>query len=126
MKIRIRGNSLRLRLTQSEVRSLDENSQISDQIQFSSQPQDALTYEIVLSDSSTEITASYTSQKIQVQIPTPQGKKWAHSEQVSLENHLPIGSDESLRILVEKDFACLQEREGEDDSDAFENPHSSC
>ena len=33
-----------------------------------------------------------------------------------------VGGDEPLRILVEKDFACLVEREGEDDSDAFPHP----
>jgi hypothetical protein len=29
-----------------------------------------------------------------------------------------------LRILVEKDFACLAPREGEDESDMFPNPLS--
>ncbi|MGH8167708.1 MAG: DUF7009 family protein [Woeseiaceae bacterium] len=33
----------------------------------------------------------------------------------------PLDGDE-LSILVEKDFACLAPREGEDDSDKFPNP----
>jgi hypothetical protein len=32
----------------------------------------------------------------------------------------------SLQILVEKDFACLTPRKGEDDGDAFPNPNETC
>ena len=38
----------------------------------------------------------------------------------------PVADGVVLRVLVEKDFACLTVREGEDDEDAFPNPHESC
>jgi hypothetical protein len=38
----------------------------------------------------------------------------------------PTASDAELRIVVEKDFACLTAREGEDESDNFANPNATC
>jgi hypothetical protein len=38
----------------------------------------------------------------------------------------PAAADAELRIVVEKDFACLTAREGEDESDNFPNPNPTC
>ena len=43
---------------------------------------------------------------------------------MSLRASQPTGKSEDLQILVEKDFACLAPREGEDDSDAFAHPNT--
>jgi hypothetical protein len=37
-----------------------------------------------------------------------------------------VGDGKTLRILVEKDFACLTKPPHEDDADAFPNPNKSC
>ena len=47
---------------------------------------------------------------------------WANSDEVSLLAHQENNSMNALRLLIEKDFACLITREGEDDSDAYPNP----
>ena len=47
---------------------------------------------------------------------------WANSEQVSISGEQVLDDGEKLNILVEKDFACLAPREGEDESDMFEHP----
>ena len=48
--------------------------------------------------------------------------QWADSEQVSIEAVQTIDDGSELKILVEKDFACLTPREGEDESDLFPHP----
>jgi hypothetical protein len=47
---------------------------------------------------------------------------WAASEQVSIEGEQTLDDGEKLSILVEKDFACLAPRPGEDESDMYANP----
>ena len=45
---------------------------------------------------------------------------WVNTELVGMDNH--SDNDEKLKILIEKDFACLTERVGEDESDMFPHP----
>jgi hypothetical protein len=51
-------------------------------------------------------------------------RNWASTEKAGFETQQEIGNGKSLRILVEKDFACLERRDGEDESDAFPHPVS--
>jgi hypothetical protein len=45
---------------------------------------------------------------------------------VTLAGTQPAAQDAELRIVIEKDFACLTVREGEDESDNFPNPNPRC
>jgi hypothetical protein len=48
--------------------------------------------------------------------------QWATSEQVSIEANEALDDGDSLKILVEKDFACLAPREDEDETDMYPHP----
>lgn len=127
MKIRIQGNSLRLRLSQSEVAKFHETGQVTDGISFGAAPPVMLTYKLERSDLP-EMAANFSDNCICVYVPSEQAATWASSEQeVGMEHLLrsPANGD-SLRILIEKDFKCLANRPGEDESDNFPNPNLSC
>lgn len=126
MKLRIRGNSLRLRLSRGEVAELAERGRVDDGIAFGSEPEARLHYGIVCSDETSVLSARLGSAAIVVTLPTTVARAWAASDDVSLEAEQPIGAGDVLRLLVEKDFACLQPRAGEDDGDAFPNPNVTC
>jgi len=126
MKLRIRGNSLRLRLSRGEVAELAERGRVDDGIAFGSEPEARLGYGIVCSDDASALSARYGAATIVVTLPRSVARTWAASDEVSLEAEQPIGGGEVLRLLVEKDFACLQPRTGEDDGDAFPNPNVTC
>lgn len=64
--------------------------------------------------------------RIVVTIPSDVVSAWAGSEEVGIRAEQPTNSGGILRILVEKDFACLTQREGEDDSAAYPNPNRTC
>ena len=49
-------------------------------------------------------------------------RQWAESENVSIASEQLLDDGGQLKILVEKDFACLAPREGEDESDMFPHP----
>ena len=122
MKLRIRGNSLRLRLGESEVDQLISAGRVSESIVFSAAPSASLTYTLDTSPDAREITVRFASSEITVTIPGGVAKEWATSERVGLSGALPISDEMSLAILIEKDFRCLTPRLGEDQSDSYPNP----
>jgi hypothetical protein len=122
MKLRIRGNSIRLRLGQIEVAQLVKDGRIYASIQFSASPRSQLSYMVVTSPTEKEITARLADSEIKVTVPEGLAQGWANSEQVGLKHVQQIDREGSLSILIEKDFRCLEPRPGEDQSDSFKNP----
>lgn len=123
MKIRIQGNSIRLRLSQTEVREFGDSGRVSCAVQIGNLPQETLHYSIEKGNYP-NIQAMYAMNEIRVLVPNQAGKEWADSETIGLENIMNLGNGHSLRILIEKDFQCLNPRTGEDDLDTFPNPNS--
>lgn len=124
MKLRIKGDSIRFRLTQSEVRQLAEGGVVEDRTRFGVGP--ALVYRLRRDSGVSSIAASYVGGVVEVRLPERGALDWAGSDQVTLQGAQPAAADAELRIVVEKDFACLTVREGEDESDNFANPNSTC
>jgi hypothetical protein len=123
MKLRIRGNSIRLRLGQSEVDHLVKDGRVSASIRFSSFPKEQLAYSVVTSLAEKEITARLADGEIKVTVPQGLAQGWASSAQVGLKQVQPIDGDVSLAILIEKDFRALEPRPDEDQTDSFTNPN---
>lgn len=124
MKLRIKGDSLRLRLTQGEVRQLEEQGAVEDCVRFGGGAQ--MVYRIKSHPSSTALSASYADGALEVRLPAAATLLWCRSNEVTLAGAQPVAADAELRIVVEKDFACLTAREGEDESDNFPNPNQTC
>ena len=124
MKLRIRGDSLRLRLTQGEVLSLAENGRVDERTSFGAS---RLVYTIRLVDLpdgqtlAARLSTTPEESRIEVHVSVETGRAWARGDVVGIE-----GADGPLRLLVEKDYACLKERAHEDDADAFPNPKRTC
>lgn len=114
MKIRINGNFVRLRLSQSEVDQFGQTGLVGDAIQFG---QRSLTYRLVANDDA-EVSVGFDGENITVSVPKTLATDWTQSELVGFEN----ADQSNVRILVEKDFQCLHKRPGEDESDNFPNP----
>ncbi len=119
MKIRFKGNSIRLRLTQSEVKKWAADGVIKEVTSFGNK--NSLGYKLIMSEES-QISASFNDDIISIDIPFTIAQEWCESEQISMESS--IANDGTLHILVEKDFVCLTPRSGEDESDMFPNPLS--
>ena len=124
MKLRIRGNTLRLRLSRSEVEKIDQEKRIVETTVFPDGEE--LQYVICPSDSSTNVTKKSEGAltRIEVSVEREVLKSWAKSEEVGLFGADPITVG-SLELLVEKDFACINPRDGSDDRDSFPHPDSS-
>ncbi len=120
MKLRIRDNSLRLRLTQVEVERLRRDGLVSARILFPDGRE--LVYAVESSPASVAPAAFYAGNTITVRLPETNVLAWAATDQVSIEEEQLLTDGERLKILVEKDFACLAPREGEDESDMYPHP----
>ncbi|MBT8086297.1 MAG: hypothetical protein HKN35_12070 [Woeseia sp.] len=120
MKLRIRGNSLRLRLTKREVAALIAHGEIAERIEFGIG--NALDYRLGMSETATECHAVLGDGGIVVFVPASVATHWANSDSVSIQAAQPLSDNRALTILIEKDYACLVDRPGEDDSDAFPHP----
>ena len=118
MKLRIRGNSIRLRLTQSEVAQLASNGCVEDSISFGSEE---LRYAVAVGRNGERVKADLRDNRITIYVPADAIAKWADSEQVGIEEGQAI-SKGWLHILIEKDFTCLKPRAGDEDEDTFANP----
>lgn len=122
MKLRITGNSIRLRLMKSEVAQLAETGLVEETIEFGLTPDQRLTYALSLSESIEIPCAEMKSNRLSIILPAPQAETWRQTDQIGIRAGQILSADKKLQILVEKDFACLEERPGEDESDAFPHP----
>ena len=121
MKLRIVDDSLRLRLTRSEVALIERGVPVESRTHFPGGQ--ALTYSLVVADID-RVSASFATASIEVKLPRSVALHWAAGNDVSLHGEQPLDHG-VLRILVEKDFTCVEPREGEDQTDLYPNPKTS-
>jgi hypothetical protein len=122
MKLRIRGNSIRLRLLQTEVAALAKNGFVSEKINFGST---ALAYSLRMSREVKEISARFSENEISIFLPEGPAKAWTENNTVGLSAEQETNTD-SLKILIEKDFVCLDRKDDPDNADAFPHPSANC
>ncbi|MBR9854389.1 MAG: hypothetical protein GYB37_07395 [Algicola sp.] len=118
MKIRIKGNSIRFRLTQSEVRQLSETGSITETTEIGNS---VFQYQVVLMAPIQNLQVSYSDNTIKLMVPESEGKNWFHNNTVGFEHEAAISPEKKLHLLLEKDFTCLESRT-EDQSDNYPNP----
>lgn len=126
VKLRLRHNSIRLRLGKSEVELLRQGLECCEVIWFPRN--EALKYCLMSSTRST-IHASLEGANVRIEVPKNDLIAWCSSEAVGISAEIYLQNAEPLRVLIEKDFRCLDSRLSEDQSDMFANPaetHSNC
>lgn len=122
MKLRIRDNSVRLRLTRGEVDTLRDEGLVGGRTVFPAGRE----FQYVLESSPAIVSpgAFLSDCVMTVRLPETTVLAWAATEQVSIHGEQVLQDGETVSILVEKDFTCLAPREGEDESDMFPHPQA--
>ena len=115
MKLRIHGDSLRLRLNQAEVAQFSKTGFFEDSIEFG--PGMRLTYSLETCSSAGHPKAVYKDGSLRVQVPPAQSMEWATGDLVA------ISGGEHPSITVEKDFQCLH-GDSARDPNAYPNPEA--
>ena len=118
MKIRIKGNSVRLRLTKTEVETFCRKGFYTNRTQF---PTSIFSYSLRSKKGISEMEASFENNEIILSMPIENLETWASSSIIGYNANLPLPNGEDLYLLVEKDFVCMDETV-EDQSDNYPNP----
>lgn len=118
MKIRIKGNSVRFRLTQTEVKTLCERNMVREKTQFN---EAHFVYAVKVSDQHESIQASFFDQGILLFVPKGTLADWYTNDQVGFYHTQILDNGQKLELTLEKDFVCLDDR-AEDESDNYPNP----
>jgi len=121
MKLRTTGRSIRLRLNQDDIRKFAQTGVVEESITFGVSAGSKFVYRLNCSDQST-LTSSIDNGVITIAIPKKEAQDWIETEQVGIESICSNGTPEGLAVLIEKDFACLTPRTGDDDIDSFPHP----
>lgn len=123
MKLRIKGDSLRLRVSRSEVARLLAGDCLEETIHFAPEAGATFTYALQQKLSVSRLTVQYAVNKVTILIPAGQANEWGITDQVGIAEDISLGDRGSLALLIEKDFACL-DRSEEDKEDTFPNPNA--
>lgn len=123
MKLRIRENSIRLRLSRTEVATFEKDGYIESKTEFGFAD---FVYGMQSLKGLESLAATYIGNKITVFMPSAMQIEWTTTDAVGFDNQMGIGGGKSLYILVEKDWACSDNGMGEDQSDNFPNPNVAC
>jgi hypothetical protein len=119
MKLRVRGNTIRLRLTQEEVQTLGAGQPVMEKTDFG---KSYFAYRLKCGQ---DWSAGFENGTITVQLPAIETKAWAGSDQVGLEHTFEWQrGDSQLFVLIEKDLQCLNSRSPEEDKGTFPHPNS--
>lgn len=116
MKIRIRGNSLRYRLTKSEIANLWSAGFLEERTEFAGK---TLVYAIETAGND-KLSADFMGDKIVLSMPKAMIDELYTTDRVGFND-----GTGSVSLLVEKDFACTDNTE-EDQSDNYPNPTLKC
>ena len=109
MKLRIEDDTLRLRLSESEVRDFAQKGRVAAVIRFGTGPQQQMTYAL---ERTSEASAAATVQVrfdatgLTVLVPNAVATTWANTEQNGFSENLSLAEAQHLRVLVEKDLDC--------------------
>lgn len=118
MKLRIKGNSIRIRLTKSEVDQFAKDGYIEEHTLL---PNGKLSYALKKDATVDELSATISGTTIVMLMPEKDATNWVKTERVGYENNTKLPSGDSLYLLLEKDFKCL-DNTNEDQSDMYDNP----
>lgn len=111
-----------MRLSQSEVKQFRETEICFDKVQLGNT---ALIYQVHMAEVE-QPNAYLTNNTLSVEVPYEIGEKWAgDNEMVHFEHVQTLEGGDSLHILVEKDYTCINPQRGEDETDNYPNPRKS-
>lgn len=123
MKIRIKGNSIRYRLTKTEIANFGKNGYLEEKTEFLNSL--VFYYCLEKRPGIDNLQTSFGNNRITVFVPENITEEWTTTDVVGFNNKILLGEGKELFLLIEKDFVCL-DHTLEDQSDNYENPNKVC
>ena len=128
MKLRFRSNSIRVRMDRKDLAELVEHGRVLDAVRFGPGSNHTFTYTVVVGMTQPgRPHAEYASGLLLVTIDRGDAKAWYEGDQVGFD-HEQVVEGGTVRVILEKDFACLDRPMADvaEDAWAFPNPSEVC
>lgn len=122
MKIRIKGSSIRIRLSKTEVTKMVQEGSLQETTLF---PSSIFSYALIRTQTGDKLSATFQDGRITMFVPSSLIQHWDTNSVISIESKVELNAKENLHLLLEKDFQCLDEVI-EDQSDNYTNPNKTC
>ncbi|WP_326987587.1 DUF7009 family protein [Chryseobacterium sp. MP_3.2] len=123
MKIRIKGNSVRLRLTKTDVQNLKDKGIVEEKTNLGTE--EIFKYSLVVDENVSALSAEFQANKITVLLSKTEAEILTETDEITIEGIQDNGEEKGLFLLVEKDLQCL-DTTSEDQSDMYENTKMHC
>ncbi|OGX84200.1 hypothetical protein BEN47_16580 [Hymenobacter lapidarius] len=113
MKLRIEDDTLRLRLSGSEIQEFATTGRVASTVHFGTTAEQQLTYALQRGSEAPQsaglaepVQVHYEPGAITVLVPFTLAKTWVETDQNGFTHDLLLPENQRLRILVEKDLDC--------------------
>ena len=121
MKLRFKPNSVRLRLNRDEVMKFAKAGEIAETIEFPGRA--VFRYGLRVSSGAAAETARIENGELMLSVPAADAKAWAGRDgEIGLYYEQKAEGGGSLRIMIEKDFQCIDGPAEEIDPAGYPNP----
>ncbi|MDZ7639441.1 MAG: hypothetical protein U5J83_14495 [Bryobacterales bacterium] len=114
MKLRVHGNSIRLRLRKSEIARFAAQGKLTEALVVGS---GELGYRLIRAEVP-ETTVELTGGLLVIQVPAAQAREWCESDEVGIYAQTP-----TVEVILEKEFRRTSART-EFDEDLYPNPRA--
>ena len=115
MKLRLHGNSVRLRLSRSEVERLRDTGLVEESLDFGGG--EALAYRLQSRPEPGPARAEFRQGTMTISVSAEAAQAWAASDDVGV-----YAQSGALAISIEKDFRCLTRPLDEQEPDVYPHP----
>jgi hypothetical protein len=122
MKIRIKGNSIRYRLTKTEIDNFGKIGYLEERTEFPDG--NFFHYRLEKKSGIENLEASFANNRICIYVPGKIADNWTTTDIVGYDYKMIMGNRKELLLSVEKDFMCL-DHPFEDQRDNYPNPNKS-
>jgi hypothetical protein len=120
MKLRIHGNSIRLRLNRREVAQFAANGCLEEAFEWGTGPEDRRVYGLEASQSALDVGVRVSGRATIIILPTALAQVWSSTDRIEVTANVRLNADKLLSILVEKEFRRLHGVNN--DPDLYPNP----
>ena len=125
VKLRIQSNSIRVRLDRKDLRELIERGRVVDVLRFGPGSHHTFTYAVVVRAASPgRPRAHYHAGLLVVTIDPSDAAAWFEGDRVGFDHEHAVAGG-TIRVILEKDFDCLDRQAGGEAEDALAFPSPS-
>ncbi len=123
MKLRCKPNSVRLRLNQTEVAQFVQAGELTERIEFPGPQPTSFCYGVRFGSNPGASDVRFENGELSITVPSDQASAWAsHRDEIGLYFNHEIAGGRLLRVMIEKDYQCIDGPADEVDPDGYPNP----